>query len=368
LDEAMQMFRKAITLGDDAARSTQMIASLKKFSYSDDPDLKAIESALNNERLDDAPRIGLCFALAKAYDDFGDTTHSFEYLARGNSIKRQGYQYNAEDDRTMFERIKTVFNKDLFKRHKDAGATNNTPIFVLGMPRSGTSLVEQILSSHSDVIGAGELNDLKQVSLTTHAALTHTNYPEGVAALTDADFVSMGDAYIKRLRQHSSTANHIIDKKPHNFMAIGLIALILPNARIIHCRRDPMDTCFSNLKQNYFGIMTHKYANDMQEMGEYYRLYADLMSHWHTVLPGRVLDISYEALIEDQEAETRNMIEHLNLPWDEHCLSFHDNKRAVHTASVTQVRQPIYRHAVKAWQRYETQLAPLVAALGDKTG
>lgn len=244
-----------------------------------------------------------------------------------------------------------------------AAIDSELPIFIVGMARSGTTLTEQIISSHPQVHGAGELPDLLNLARQPQGA-SKTLFPHSMQMLTKADLGLMGGRYVTGLRERHAKANRITDKMPANFLAVGLIHLIVPNARIIHVKRNPIDTCLSGYSRLYSRGQAHSY--DLAEIGAYYRGYARLMDHWHAVLPaGAILDVVYEDLVADNEAQARRLIDYCGLPWDDVCLQFHKNERVIRTASVTQVRQPIYNTSVARWKRYETHLGPLVDALGD---
>ena len=220
---------------------------------------------------------------------------------------------------------------------------------------------EQILASHPSVYGAGELKYLMNLALKISRASSTREYPAGIADLDSAALENYGKEYIARIRHHSKATKYITDKMPHNFLYIGLIKVILPNARIIRCTRDPMDNCLSIFK-NYFG-RGHEYSYDLTELGQYYNLYLDLMEYWKNTLPGFIYELNYERLVADQENQTRKLLEFCNLPWDEACLEFHKTRRKVKTASNEQVRRPIYKDSVKLWKRYEKQLEPLRVAI-----
>lgn len=276
-------------------------------------------------------------------------------------MKRSGYDYSLEEDKEFFSCIKEMFSAELFKKHSNSGTDNNAPIFILGMPRSGTTLTEQILSSHQMVYGAGELPDIRKLLSQMCGAGEYKKFPKLVGSLGNDDLSRIGSEYIKGLRKRNSSAEHITDKMPHNFLHVGMIRLMLPNAKIIHCKRDPIDNCLSIFKQNFGGV--HKYAYDLAELGGYHLLYQDLMEHWNKVLPGFVFELQYEDMVADQEGMTRKLLEFCGLPWDDNCLQFHKSERTVKTASYTQVRKKIYSDSVQLWKRYEQELQPLISAL-----
>jgi len=305
-------------------------------------------------------RYFLNFALGKAHEDLGEFPAAFRFFKEGNDLLRTTYAYTLEADRTFINRLKTTFSAEFIARGREQGHPDGTPIFVVGMPRSGTTLVEQILASHPEVHGAGELPDIDLVFRETLRTNGDLPYPEGVRELPPSQFFEMGEKYLARLRRLSAKPR-IVDKLPHNFLFLGLIRIILPQAKIIHCRRDPMDTCWSIYK-NIFDT-PHRYAQDLQELGRYYRLYQDLMDHWRNVLPENMHEIEYETLVLDQEKETRRLLAYCGLSWNEACLNFHRTTRKVITMSRTQVRQPLYSSSLRKWRCYERELAPLRAIL-----
>jgi hypothetical protein len=245
---------------------------------------------------------------------------------------------------------------------RGGGNLSDLPIFVLGMPRSGTTLVEQIIASHPDVHGAGELLDLQ--SITRRVVSGTGGFPGNILALDSVAMNKWADDYVAGLRKHSPDARYITDKMPNNFWFVGLIHLMLPNARIIHVKRNPVDTCLSCFTKLFSGTLNQTY--DLSELGRYYVDYSRLMDHWRKVLPaGAFLDVQYEDVIADQETEARRMIDFCGLDWNDACIDFYKNKRSVGTASVTQVRRPIYKSSVERWRHYEKFLGPLLDTLGD---
>ncbi len=305
-------------------------------------------------------KLHLGFAIGKALEGAGDYAAAFRYLDAANRLRRAGYSYDPADSEAAFAELETTFTPELFAARSGHGVEDATPIFVLGMPRSSTTLVEQILASHPDVTGAGELVLLRDLVIAA-SRRRPIHYDELLADLSDQDLTQFGADYVRRLRGYAPDAKFITDKMPGNFMLIGFIALTMPNAKIVHCVRDPADTCVS-IWRNYFA--THLgYAYDLGEIGHYHTLYQRLMAHWHRVLPGRIHDISYEALVADQEGETLKLLDHCGLGFDPACLEFHRTERPVHTASAAQVRSPISRSSIGIADHYGELLAPLRAAL-----
>ena len=356
LDEAVRCYRKALSLKPDYAAAFKDLTSIVKITEPDDA-VQSMEHIYYKGDISAEDRIAIGFALGKVFEDLKNYEKSFEYICAANRITRSSYDYSIKNDRGFLERIKKIFSADFFASHPISGSRDNTPIFIVGMPRSGTTLVEQILASHPMVFGAGELTVL--TDLTDHICGTKeaAQYPECVTNLNNDSFTRAGADYIDAIRKYSGNAKHITDKMPYNFLHVGLIKTVLPRAKVIHCRRNPMDTCYSIFK-NYFKD-AHGYAYDMVELGQYYKLYRDLMSHWEKVLPGFIYPVIYEELVANQQNQIKNLLDFCGLPWDEACLSFHKTRRTVSTASLAQVRQPIYKDSVELWKHYEKQLEPL---------
>jgi len=366
LEGARDAFRKVIDLQPESPEAHRQLASITKHRELDD-DIRAMEALYRKSDLQDFGRENLAFGLAKAYEDIGEFPKSFEYLAEGNRLKRACFSYSTDEQKVYFSRIREIFTASLFNKFKNVGDRDASPIFIVGMPRSGTTLVEQILASHPDVFGAGELTVLSQTLRAAVGTVAQGGYADAIHNADDSRFAEIGQTYLNSLRSHSQDARFITDKMPQNFLHIGLIKLALPNAKVIHCKRTPEDNCLSIFK-TYFPGAVHEYSCELTELGQYYRLYEDLMAHWHSILPGFLYDIKYEDLIDDQEGQSRALIAQCGLEWDDACLDFHKTERAITTASLAQVRRPIYRSSVELWKRYEKQLAPLVEALHSRSG
>jgi tetratricopeptide (TPR) repeat protein len=358
LSEAKHCYREAISIQPSYAEAYRHLSSAKRHTEHDD-DIQVMEQLFADGSISDEQCMHLGFALGKAFEDLKDYAKSFDYISEANRIKRKTYDYSTSEARDYFTRVKEVFSPEFFSAHREVGVSDETPIFILGMPRSGTTLVEQIIASHPQVFGAGELGYMGQ--LARALCPKGSIFPDISSALDGEDFSKLGAEYLEKLREHSTDAIYITDKMPHNFLYIGVIVTALPNARIIHCNRDPLDTCLSIYK-NYFAD-AHKYAYDLVELGEYYLLYSDLMQHWQENLPGVIYDIDYEKLISDQEDQTRKLLEQCGLPWDDSCLKFHKTERSVQTASSSQVRQPIYSRSVRLSERYGARLEELRGVL-----
>jgi hypothetical protein len=312
----------------------------------------------------------LRFALGKALEDAAEYAESFRQYAEGNRLRRAASSYDAAKITGLVQRSRATFTREFFADRAGWGASAADPIFIIGLPRSGSTLVEQILASHPAVEGTMELLNVVALawSLTTgrrDAAVKA--YPDLLATLGADDLRELGARYVEETRVYRKTAApHFIDKLPNNWEHAGLIHLMLPNARIIDVRRDPMGCCFSCFKQHF--ASGQDFAYDLRDLGRYYRDYVDLMAHFDEVLPGRIHRVDYGALVQDTDAEVRRLLDHCGLPFDEACLRFYENERAVRTPSSEQVRSPIFRDALEQWRHYEPWLGPLEEALGPLAG
>lgn len=301
-----------------------------------------------------------CYALAKAYDDIGEYDLAFEALSRAKA--QQPPAYNRAETETKFAAIKKVFPERVLKRLRGVGAETTRPVFIVGMPRSGTSLIEQILASHPDVFGAGELEYLGRAG--AEAANCH---PKGVAFPACVDDLSpealsiLAFRYLRRLERHDATHARVIDKMPHNFMLVGLAAILFSGVSIVHARRDPLDTCLSCFMHEF--VEAHGYNRSLADLGHYYRRYQALMEHWSEALPGLVFDASYESMLDDQRGRSEALLTHAGLAWDDRVLAFHTTDRRVATPSNAQVRQALYKTSRARWRNYERHLGPLAEAL-----
>ncbi len=296
------------------------------------------------------------FALAKIFEDKHEFAKSFDHLSRACSLHKQRAGYNEEANLQGLQLVRDIFTADFLDRFSSCGSDSKRPYFVLGMPRSGTTLVEQILSSHPDVTGGGELTVMDSI-LRNHAAKRDKPMVHSLVDLDCADVSEMANEYLTMTASIGADAKHLVNKFPHNFLHIGLLMLMFPNARIVHLKRHPMATCFSCYKKRF--AHGHDYSFDLEDLGRYYLAYEELMRHWDRVLPGKVYTVEYERLTSDFENEARKLIAYCGLEWDDACLTFHKNKRAVRTASLSQIRKPIYGDAVSFWRNFEEQLKPL---------
>jgi len=348
----------SLTQGRKARKGDAVLSQLLEVAE------RARNSATPARTIDDM--CALHYALAKCYDDCGDYAQAFPHFLEGAKLKRSTLDYKASSSDLLFTAVRNIFNQTTMDRLRGAGDPSDLPIFVLGMPRSGTTLVEQIIASHPDVYGAGELTDLLSTMNNgmSFDTIKHSLLITNLALLDQEILTTWATEYVAGLRRRSPEAMRITDKMPINFLVSGVIHLMLPNAKIIHVSRNPVDTCLSCFTTLFrYG---HGWSYDLAELGRHYVGYARLMQHWRSVLPaGAFLDLSYEDLVADQEGQTRRMIDYCGLEWDDACLDFHRNKRSVSTASLIQVRQPISSSSVERWRHYEKFLGPLLEALGE---
>lgn len=361
MDEAAETLRENIARGHRLGLSYRGLADTRKFSGEPD-ELQAIARALAAPGIGREDKMQLHHAAGKILNDVG--RHADAIDAFQESKVASGVYFDLEAFRRRVESLIASFTPALLKSKAGLGDPSEVPVFVVGMPRSGTTLTEQICASHPAVFGAGELIRLGTALLTAG----FVQKPDGTVkkhpqALTAAEAQSMTADYLAFLKRHSPSSARIVDKMPHNFQYVGMIALLFPNARIIHCTRDPIDNCLSCFFNTF--NEDHGYNTDLRTLGLYYREYDRLMRHWHTLLPGRIHEVRYETMIADQEAETRRLIDFLGLPWDDACLRFYENDRTVTTPSRWQVRQPIYASSVRRWEKYGDKIQPLIDALGD---
>ncbi len=362
LPEARAALEQAVRLAPRNASYLRHLGEVARFAPAS-PHVAAMEQLAAGDDISDDDRIELHFALATAYDSAGRHPEAFRQWLDGNALKRGQISYDEAATLGGLDGIRAVFTPELFHR-RHVGQPSSLPVFIVGMMRSGTTLVEQILASHPQVFGGGELKNFNTAMKgirTTFGGPAH--FPELAPGMTDADFRDLGTRYLAETERLAPAATHITDKMPGNFIFAGLIHLALPNAPIIHTIRDPVDTCLSCFSKLFTGEQNHAY--DLGELGRYYRRYQDLMEHWHRVLPaGRILDVRYEDVVADLEGQARRIVAHCGLDWDPRCLAFHETERPVRTASATQVRQPIYNSSIGRWRVHKPSLGPLLAELG----
>ena len=364
LDEAICAYQQAIEISPNIGEAYWSLANLKTFSFSD-TDITAMRAAITSEGGDSDDQSHLAFALAKALEDREQYNESFEYYQRGNSIRQIEHRYDPK--KNMYNAVRQVHTctAEFFAAREGQGCPSRDPIFIVGLPRAGSTLLEQILASHSAVEGTAELPDIIAMSRQLGRRKRDnpaTKYPEILAELTPQKLHDLGESYIATTRVQRNGLPFFIDKMPNNFLHIGLIHLILPNAKIIDARRHPMAGCFSAYKQLFAQGQTFTY--NLTDVGHYYRNYVKVMDHWDEVLPGRILRVQYENMVAQPEAQIRRLLDYCELSFEEQCLRFYETERAVRTPSAEQVRQPIYTGGLEQWRFFESHLGPLKHALG----
>ena len=369
LEQAIAAYRRSLALAPSFGEVWWSLANLKTVHFDAD-DVATMRNQLARADLDEDDRLHLEFALGKALEDEADYAASFAHYARGNAIRRRQLHYRREDTSARVQHIRGRYTREFFAARRGMGSPARDPIFIVGLPRSGSTLIEQILSSHSQVEGTMELPEITSITRLLRGqgeADSAMPYHEALAALDAEGLRALGERYLADTRVHRKTdAPLFIDKMPNNFMHLGLIHLILPNAIVIDARRHPLACCFSGFKQHFARGQSFSYSLD--DLGRYYRDYVSLMAHFDEVLPGRVHRVVYERMVEDTEGEVRRLLEHCGLPFEPACLRFFENARPVRTASSEQVRRPIYREGMDHWRHYAPWLGPLEQALGPVLG
>jgi tetratricopeptide (TPR) repeat protein len=368
LDEAREHILKALKINDAMYGAYANLNDLVDFSEGVGEELfnrmEAIFESVPNQEAD--PFLALHFAYAKALDDRGQHEKALEHYITGGKMKRAQLDYKESDTHGFFDSIRAAFPKEAFENRKFEGLDDERPVFIVGMPRSGSTLLEQILSSHPDVYGAGEVKYLSRaLGQLRDRFPSLPKYPEMVSKITPAQLDIVAKNYQQALSQGAGGAKRITDKLLTNYFFVGLINLLFPKAKVVHTRRDPVDTCLSGFTKLFKDDMPHSY--DLSELGRYYGKYRELMEHWEKVLPeGFMMTVQYEDVVADTEKEARRVIEFLGLPWNDKCVDFHKSDRPVKTASVAQVRKPIYKTSVQRWKKYGSGLQPLVDAIDGK--
>lgn len=366
-DEAIADYRAALAARPDYGVAWFSLANLKTYRF-DDEEIASMRAAEARPGVQDMDRVYLCFALGKALEDQADYAASWLLYERGNAVRRAMGRYRPEAAAACVARAKAVFTADFFAERAGWGVEDAQPIFVIGLPRSGSTLIEQILASHSSVEGTQELTEIGRYAAALCGVDPDCGLPlgqEALAQLTAADARALGARFLTETATYRRLGRpHFIDKMPNNFWHVGFIHLMLPRATIIDMRRGPMACCFSNLKQ-LFGTTNQPFSYGVDDIARYYRAYLDMMRHWDDVLPGRVLRVRHEDVVDDLEIQVRRMLEHVGVAFEPECLTFHATRRSVRTPSSEQVRRPIARAGVEQWRHYAPWLAPLQDALGD---
>jgi predicted Zn-dependent protease len=362
-EEAIEAYRRSARLRPEFGEAWFSLANLKTFRFTAE-EIEAMRTQLARADLGAEDRWHFEFSLGNALEQAGDFAGSFAHYARGNALRRLSVAYDPERNTRLVERTRALFTREFFADRAGSGSASIEPIFIVGLPRAGSTLLEQILASHSQVEGTRELPDIPAFAHELGAWEPEPVYPQSVARLSRAELAALGERYLEQTRPHRLLGRaRFIDKMGNNFLDCGLIHLILPNARIIDARRAPLACCFSNFKQHFQSGVWFSYS--LEDLGRYYRDYASLMAHFDAVLPGRIHRVNYEDLIADFEGGVRRLLAYCGLPFEEQCLRFHETRRVVQTASSEQVRRPLYSDSVEEWRNFEPWLGPLKAALGD---
>ena len=358
-DQAIIYFRTAIAHRPLYGGAHYRLAFLQKITDHTD-DVRRMEKAFHSPDISDQDRILVGIALGKVFDDLTQYNRAFECMHEANQLQRRSIVYSTNEQRKIFEWHMQSLNQDFIEHCKTCRIVDDTPVFILGMPRSGTSLVEQILACHPSVYGAGEVEYSRLFAEKTRQ-LTGKPFPQNIDTIAPQKLRDLGLSYIDHLKTNAGSARRVTDKLPHNFLRVGLFAALMPNAKLIHCYRNPLDNCLS-IYQHKFSIL-HGYACDLNELGEYYKLYQEIMNFWENQFPGHIYHIGYESLVENTESQVRDLLEFCGLTFHVDCLAFHKSTRAVSTPSAPQVRQPIYKDSVGRAKNYEQYLQPLIDAL-----
>ena len=371
--ESINSYRKAAACRPDFGDAYWSLANLKTYRFTDE-ELAQLRAAQSAPLTSGADRYHLCFALAKALEDRGEYAQSFRYYEYGNALKRAESKYRPEIIETNTRQQIEVCTVEFFASRRNVGAQDPDPIFIVGLPRSGSTLIEQILASHRQVEGTQELADIQRIAVSLQGRdpdLNNPRYPRLLADMSAEDFLKLGEKYLADTRIYRTGRDqgapagipYFIDKMPNNFRHLGLIHLMLPRAKIIDARRAPLACCFSNLKQLFANGQEFTYS--IEDIARYYRTYLELMRHWDSVLPGRILRVQHEDVVEDLEGSVRRILDYCELDFEPACVEFHKTARSVRTASSEQVRQPIFREGLDQWKHFEPWLGPLKDALGD---
>jgi tetratricopeptide (TPR) repeat protein len=361
--ESIAAYLRCLELNPNRGEVYYSLANLKTYQFNDDQILD-MEARLTTEVVSGSSEVNFLFALAKAHEDRQDYSGAWRYYEEGNEKQRMRVNYDPVHTVTTNDNLLDFFTPEFFERTRNLGNPDTSPIFVLGMPRSGSTLVEQIIASHSQVEGTGELPYIGKLSKSLNCNRANSmEYPEALSELGARHFSQLGEQYLNMAKMHRVEGSpYFIDKMPNNFPRVGFIHAILPNAKIIDARRNPMDACVGNLKQLY--ARGQNFSYDQSDVGKYYLQYLRMMDHWDRVLPGRVLHLQYEDTVNDLENQVKRILAYLELPWEDSCINFHETDRAVRSASSEQVRQAIYTSGIGFWKNFEPKLEELKGILG----
>ena len=354
VENAKKHLNEAVNLNPHFYMAHRILSTITKYSKNNNH-FNLLKKLYENPKIDNSQKTELAFALGKAFEDIKDFNRAFHYYNKGNDLRRKNIAFSIKNEKEDFDNIKKVFNQNLLNKFKQIENLDSTPIFILGMPRSGTTLVEQILSSHPTVFGGDELDFLTVLVEKYFENKPAGLFLENIINIDKKNLKKIGQEYISNLKKIAGNSTRVTDKLPINFKWIGLIKIILPNSKIIHCVRNSRDNCLSIFK-NYFVNTKLNFAYNLEEICEFYNLYSDLMAYWKNTLPKFVFDIKYEKLINNSEHEIRNLLKVCNLSWDNNCLKFYNNKRPIKTVSNIQARKKIYRSSIDSWKNYAEYL------------
>ena len=360
-EEAKKHLKQAVKLNAYFFTAHRILSQLTKYTKNDEHFI-FLKKNYEDSKINNKQKTEIAFALGKASEDIKDFGKAFQYYEEGNDFRRKNILFSIENEKEEFINIKKIFNRNFFGKFEQSGNLDSTPIFIIGMPRSGTTLVEQILSSHPKVFGGDELNFLPFLINKHFYNKKEKIFLENIITIDRNNFKNIGQEYINNLKSLSNNSERVTDKLPINFKWIGLIKLILPNSKIVHCVRNPRDTCISIFK-NYFTNPSLNFAYNLEEISEFYNLYNDLMNYWKNTLPKFVIDIKYEKIIQNPKQQIYSLLKSCNLSWNDSCLKFYNNKRAIKTASDIQARKKIYESSVNSWKNYEKYLGEVFKRL-----
>ena len=354
--EAKKHFKESVKLNPNYSNSHRSLSRLTKYRSDTDENFKELINTYYRINISDTEnKTNLGFALGKAYEDIENFDKSFTYYIEANTIYRKKINFSLKLEKEKFQEIKNTFHQKLYEKYQNVGSKDHSVIFILGMPRSGTTLLEQILSNHPKIFGGDEQEFIPKLLQKKFGDHQLRLFFEGIVNFDESDFKVIGEEYINKMRNISNNSEKSTDKLPENFLWIGFIKLILPYAKIIHCSRRPEDICLSLFK-NHFRSGKIKYSYDLKEIVEYYNLYNDLMKHWYNLFPNSILNVKYENLISNTENEVKNLLRSCNLDWNDNCLNFYNNKRPIKTASDIQARNKMYKSSMNSWEKYEKYL------------